>query len=147
MENTERRLTTNDFVEPVLTDIRSTWNKVRPGIEKILEDNPQLTFIPEDVYSDCVNENAFLFTSPAGFLIFTLQLDRYTKDKTLYMWIAYTYEIGGHQWIAHEIWIEKVAKSFNCKYIEAQSNVPGFESYATKNGWNLDTRIYRREVE
>ena len=147
MENTERRLTTNDFVEPVLTDIRSTWNKVRPGIEKILEDNPQLTFIPEDVYSDCVNENAFLFTSPAGFLIFTLQLDRYTKDKTLYMWIAYTYEIGGHQWIAHEKWIEKVAKSFNCKYIEAQSNVPGFESYATKNGWNLGTRIYRREVE
>ena len=147
MENMERRLITNDFVEPVLTDIRSTWNKVRPGIEKILEDNPQLTFIPEDVYSDCVNENAFLFTSPAGFLIFTLQLDRYTKDKTLYMWIAYTYEIGGHQWIAHEKWIEKVAKSFNCKYIEAQSNVPGFESYATKNGWNLDTRIYRREVE
>jgi len=147
MEDMERRLTTNDFVEPVLTDIRSTWNKVRPGIEKILEDNPQLTFIPEDVYSDCVNENAFLFTSPAGFLIFTLQLDRYTKDKTLYMWIAYTYEIGGHQWIAHEKWIERVAKSFNCKYIEAQSNVPGFESYATKNGWNLDTRIYRREVE
>ena len=146
MENTERRLTT-DFVEPVLTDIRSTWNTVKPSIEQILKDNPSLTFIPEDVYSECVNERAFLYTSSVGFLIFTLQLDRYTKDKTLYMWIAYTYEIGGHQWIAHEKWIEKVAKSFNCKYIEAQSNVPGFESYAIKNGWNLDTRIYRREVE
>ena len=146
MEDTERRLTI-DFVEPVLTDIRSTWNTVKPGIKQILRDNPSLTFIPEDVYSECVNERAFLFTSPKGFLVLTIEVDRYTKDKTLYMWLAYTYNIGGHQWIAHEQWIESVAKELDCKFIEAQSNVPGFESYAVKNGWTLDTRIYRRKVE
>ena len=63
------------------------------------------------------------------------------------MWLAYTYNMGGHQWIAHEQWIESVAKELDCKFIEAQSNVPGFESYAVKNGWILDTRIYRRKVE
>ena len=84
MEDTERRLTI-DFVKPVLTDIRSTWNTVKPGIKQILRDNPSLTFIPEDVYSECVNERAFLFTSPKGFLVFTIEIDRYTKDKTLYM--------------------------------------------------------------
>ena len=146
MEDTERRLTI-DFVEPVLTDIRSTWNTVKPGIKQILKDNPSLTFIPEDVYSECVNERAFLFTSPKGFLVLTIEVDRYTKDKTLYMWLAYTYDIGGHQWIAHEQWMESVAKELDCKFIEAQSNVPGFESYAVANGWSLDTRVYRRKVE
>ena len=146
MEDTERRLTI-DFVEPVLTDIRSTWNTVKPGVKQILRDNPSLTFIPEDVYSECVNERAFLFTSPKGFLVLTIEVDRYTKDKTLYMWLAYTYDIGGHQWIAHEQWMESVAKELDCKFIEAQSNVPGFESYAVANGWSLDTRVYRRKVE
>ena len=92
--------------------------------DTFLKDNPNLTFIPEDVYSECVNERAFLFTSPTGFLVFTIEVDRYTKDKTLYMWLAYTYNIGGHQWIAHEQWIESVAKELDCKFIEAQSNVP-----------------------
>ena len=147
MEDTERKSITNDFVEPVLTDIRSTWNIIKPGLESILADNPSLTFIPEDVYSDCVNEKAFLFTSPVGFLVLTVNTDRYTKDKTLYMWLAYTYDIGGHQWMAHEQWIESVARELNCRFIEAQSNVPGFESYAVTNGWDLDTRIYRRKVE
>ncbi len=144
MESTERRSTTE---LPVFSNIRECWNKVKPGIVEILKNNPTLTFIPEDVYSECVNENAYLFTSLKGFLIFTIEIDRYTKDKTLYMWIAYTYEKGGHEWLAHEEWIESVAKQLDCKFIEAQSNVPDFESYAVKNGWNLDTRIYRRKVE
>ena len=144
MESTERRSTTE---LPVFSNIRECWDKVKPGIVEILKNNPTLTFIPEDVYSECVNENAYLFTSPKGFLVFTIEIDRYTKDKTLYMWIAYTYEKGGHEWLAHEEWIESVAKQLDCKFIEAQSNVPAFESYAVKNGWNLDTRIYRRKVE
>ena len=144
MESTERRSTTE---LPVFSNIRKCWDKVKPGIVEILKNNPTLTFIPDDVYSECVNENAYLFTSPKGFLVFTIEIDRYTKDKTLYMWIAYTYEKGGHEWLAHEEWIESVAKQLDCKFIEAQSNVPAFESYAVKNGWNLDTRIYRRKVE
>lgn len=143
----ERRLTTDDFVEPVLTDIRSTWNTVKPGLEQILKDNPNLTFLPEDVYSECVNERAFLFTSPKGFLVLTIEIDRYTKHKTLYMWIAYTYNTGEHQWIAHQDWINGVAKQLDCVFIEAQSNVSSFEEYAIQNGWTLDTRIYRRNVE
>lgn len=144
MESTERRSTTE---LPVFSNIRECWDKVKPGIVEILKNNPTLTFIPEDVYSECVNENAYLFTSLKGFLVFTIEIDRYTKDKTLYMWIAYTYEKGGHEWLAHEEWIESVAKQLDCKFIEAQSNVPDFESYAVKNGWSLDTRIYRRKVE
>ena len=96
MVSMERKSTGDS--NPELSDIRSTWNIVRPGLEKILEENPNLTFIPEDVYSECVNEKAFLFTSP------------------------------------------------ECKFIEAQSNVPELEPYAVERGWSLDTRIYRRTV-
>ena len=143
MESTERRSTTE---LPVFSNIRKCWDKVKPGIVEILKNNPTLTFIPEDVYSECVNENAYLFTSPKGFLVFTIEIDRYTKDKTLYMWIAYTYTKGANQWVAHVDWLNHVAESFGCSYIEAQSNVDKFEQYAVKNGWSLDRRIYRRKV-
>ena len=33
--------------------------------------------------------------------------------------------MGGHEWVSHEGWIENVAKELDCKFIEAQSNVPG----------------------
>ena len=37
--------------EPQLADIRDHWHWVRDGIQEILEDQKQLTFIPEDVYA------------------------------------------------------------------------------------------------
>ena len=144
MESTERRSTTE---LPKHADIRTCWDKVKPGIVDILKDNPLLTFIPEDVYSECVNERAFLYTSSVGFLVLTVEVDTFTKDKTLLLWIAYTYSKGSGQWLDHEDWITKLAKGSECKYIEAQSHVPELEPYAISRGWNLDTRVYRRKVE
>ena len=146
MESTERRSITEEYVDPQLADIRQCWDVIKPGILEILSETPSLTFIPEDVYSECVNERAFLFTSPIGFLVLTIEVDRFTKDKTLYMWLAYTYRKGGHQWFAHKNWMNKMAQSFGCKNIEAQSAVPEMESYAVENGWKLDTRVYKRST-
>ena len=53
MESTERRSTTE---LPVFSNIRKCWDKVKPGIVEILKNNPTLTFIPEDVYSECVTK-------------------------------------------------------------------------------------------
>ena len=89
MEDTERKSTTE---LPKPADIRQCWDKIKPGIVEILKENSFLTYIPEDVYSECVNERAFLYTSSVGFLILTIEIDRFTKDKTLLLWIAYTYE-------------------------------------------------------
>ena len=66
MESTERRSTTE---LPVPTDIRQCWDTIKPGIVDILDNNPYLTYIPEDVYSECVNGRAFLYTSSVGFLV------------------------------------------------------------------------------
>ena len=143
MESTERRSTTES---PKHADIRTCWDKVKPGIVDILKDNPLLTFIPEDVYSECVNERAFLYTSSVGFLVLTVEVDTFTKDKTLLLWIAYTYNKGGHNWLAHNEWFNDLAKQAGCRYLEARSRVPEMESYTKQIGWELDTRIYRKEV-
>ncbi len=135
-----------DFIAPVVADIRVEWDTVRPGIEEILEGNPQLTYRPEDVYSECVNERATLFTSPVGFLVLTTQLDPFTGDKTLLIWIAYTYKKGAHNWVRHVEWFEEIAQVLSCRFIEARSAVPELEAYALKHGWSLDTRVYLREV-
>ena len=146
MVSTEGRSTT-EFIEPKPTDIRSCWDKIRPGIVEILRENSFLTFIPEDVYSECVNERAFLYTSPVGFLVLTVEVDQFTKDKTLLLWIAYTYEKGRHEWLAHDEWFNDLAKEAGCKYLEARSRVPEMETYTKKIGWELDTRIYRKDIK
>ena len=144
MESTERKST---IEKPVYTDIRKCWDLIKTGILDILKENPHLTYIPEDVYSECVNERAFLYTSPVGFLVLTTEVDQFTKDKTLLLWIAYTYKKGGHNWLAHNDWFNNLAKEAGCKYLEARSRVPEMESYTRTIGWELDTRIYRKEVK
>lgn len=138
---------TKDFAEPQITDIRKCWGTIRNGIVAILEENPQLTFLPEDVYSECVNGRAMLFLSPVGFVVFTIETDQFTKDDSLLLWLAYTFETGHGNWIQHVEWFEKIARKCGCRFIEARSAVPQMESYALSNGWFLDTRVYVREVQ
>ena len=135
------------FVTPEVSDIREHWLQVKDGIQDILDATPQLTFLPEDVYSECVNGRATLMLSPIGFLVLTQEVDQFTQDKTLLIWIAYTYEKGKHNWIDHHEWFEQLAIALDCKFIEARSSVPAMEKYALANGWKLDTRIYTREVK
>lgn len=135
-----------EFVAPEVADIRLEWDNVRPGIEDILAGSPQLTFLPEDVYSECVNGRATLLTSPIGFLVLTTQIDTFTNDKTLLIWLAYTYVKGTNNWLDHVEWFENIARNLGCRFIEARSAVPKMEAYALRNGWSLDTRIYTREV-
>ena len=132
------------FVSPKVADIRVEWDRVKPGLEKILADSPHLTFLPEDVYSDCVNGRATLLTSPAGFLVLTTETDEFTKDRTLLIWLAYTYIKSTNSWIEHVEWFEEIAQTLECKFIEMRSTLPKMEAYALRNGWNLDTRVYTR---
>lgn len=135
------------FVAPEVADIRVEWERVKPGIEKILADSPHLTFLPEDVYSECVNARATLLTSPAGFLVLTTETDTFTKDRTLLIWLAYMYIKGTNSWIEHVEWFEDVARTLECKFIEMRSTLPKMEAYALRNGWSLDARVFTREVK
>lgn len=137
---------TGEFSDPVATDVREVWDTVRVGIEEILSQNPQLTYRPEDVYSELVADRAVLFMSPLGWGVLTIDVDKFTNDRSLLIWLAYTYKTGGHNWMDHESWLMNIAAGENCKFIEARSAVPQMEQYATQRGWVIDTRIYRKEV-
>jgi hypothetical protein len=135
------------FVSPEAADIRLEWDNVKPGIEKILVDSPHLTFLPEDVYSECVNGRATLLVSPAGFLVLTTEVDAFTGDSTLLIWLAYMYVRSTNSWLDHVEWFEGVARTLGCKFIEMRSTLPKMEAYARRNGWKLDARVFTREVK
>ena len=135
-----------EIIQPVLTDIRTCWVQVKKGIEEILSASPRLTYMAEDVYSECVNGRDTLFTSPIGFLVLTTEVDQFTGAKTLLIWIAYTYNQGKHNWLDHADWFDNLAQHLGYRTIEARSAVSEMEEYALNNGWSLDTRIYTREV-
>ena len=136
-----------EIIQPVLTDIRTCWVQVKKGIEEILSASPRLTYMAEDVYSECVNGRAMLFTSPLGFVVLVVDTDQFTNDKTLVVWAGYVYETGKNNWLDHIDWFEQVAIECGCRFIEAQSDVPELESYFTSTGWELETKIYIREIK
>ena len=135
-----------EIIQPVLTDIRTCWVQVKKGIEEILSASPRLTYMAEDVYSECVNDRAMLFTSPLGFVVLVVDTDQFTNDKTLVVWAGYVYETGKNNWLDHIDWFDNLAQHLGCRFIEAQSAVPELESYFTSTGWELETKIYTREV-
>ena len=73
---------------PKVADIREEWSWVKTGVDKILEANKHLTYRPEDVYAACVGGQAVLWTTEEGFAVTTTEVDEFTNDKTLLIWIA-----------------------------------------------------------
>jgi len=145
-EGIQANTRTAEYSDPVPIDVREVWETVLFGIVEILRDTPQLTFRPEDVYADLVEERSVLFMSKAGWMVLTIEKDQFTLERTLLIWLAYTYEKGGSNWATHHEWLNFVALNEGCSYIEARSAVPELEPYAIKNGWEVETRVYRREV-
>lgn len=133
--------------DPVLINVKDAWDLVKPGLEEILADTPHLTFRPEDVYTECVEERAFLFVSPKGWAVLTREIDQFTDDATLLIWLAYAFEKRDHVWIMYGDWLHKIANEAGCVYIEGRSAVKELEEYAIATGWTVDTRVYRLKVE
>jgi hypothetical protein len=82
-----------------------------------------------------------------GFLVLSTEIDPFTGDRTLLIWIAYVYETGKHNWMKHVQWFEELARKAGCRYIEARSSVSQMEEYALKQGFSLNTRVYTKEVD
>tara|TARA_R100000734_G_C3318990_1_gene113954 strand:- start:729 stop:1187 length:459 start_codon:yes stop_codon:yes gene_type:complete len=135
-----------DFDIPEYTDIRTCWEMVREGIEFILEQNPHLTYKPEDVYSECVAGKSMLFVSPLGFVVLSVQEDPFSEEKVLVVWIAYTHKRGKNNWLNHIRWFEGIAEYCGCSSIEAQSAVPELGKFLSNTGWTEEFRVYRRKV-
>tara|TARA_R100000231_G_scaffold76717_1_gene59611 strand:+ start:1350 stop:1760 length:411 start_codon:yes stop_codon:yes gene_type:complete len=134
------------FKEPQLTDIRTVWEEIRGPISFILREIPFCKVVPEDIYSECVNDRAQLYVSSRGFMVLSIDVEPFSKTRSLLIWIAHVHETGKHNWKKHVEWLNQIAKAAGCEYIKAQSVVPEMEPYALANGWSLTERVYMREV-
>ena len=133
-------------IDPSVSDIRDEWSWVRPGIEELLAAQPQLTYRPEDVYAKCVNSDAVLWTTDEGFLVTNVLYDEYSKDKIFFIWIAWAKKRGGANGIKHVPFFCTEAKKAGLNKIQFQSKTDAPIDFFTKNGWQVDTIVYTRDL-
>lgn len=124
------------------TDIRSCWEKIRPGLEAIKRKcSPDWRV--EDVYAKCVNGKWSLFTADGcdGFLICWTWNSAYLIKKILQIECAY--HAGGiDPFEVFEPQILELARNNGCAVVEFQSPRSGFK----RKGWQEVDVTYRMEV-
>ena len=131
--------------EPYLGNIRQEWHWVKQGIEEILEEQKDLTFIAEDVYAACLNNTAQLWVAPEGFVVTTGCSDEYTDDKTLLIWLAWARVKGKDCVIKYTPYFSKLAKDAGYSMLEVRTPIPAPKRW-TDNGWRFDHSVYVRNI-
>lgn len=132
--------------EPVVGDIRKDWDSVRPCIEWILQDQPQLSFRPEDVYAEVVGGSAVYWKSVDGFVVTTVEVDGFTSKKTLFCWLAWSHERGNKTVLKHFPFFQRVAAEAGMEALEVRTPHSGMEQVLLDSGWQLNNVVYRIEV-
>lgn len=131
---------------PVFADIRREWGWVKAGIEEIIAEQPQLPFVPEDVYADCVAEKAVLWVAPEGFVITSTEVDRYSGQKSMLIWLAWAKNRGQNCALKYWEFFDRVAKEAEYDRLMVKTPVPQLEPYLIGQGWAKDTVIYTRDL-
>ena len=72
----------NVTTDPIQCNVRAEWYWVKPGIEEVLKEHPQLTFRSEDVYHACLAKEAILWKAAEGFVVSTIEVDEFTDQRT-----------------------------------------------------------------
>ena len=131
---------------PVSADVRSEWHWVRPGIEEVLKEHPQLTFIPEDIYTACATQRAGLWVAPEGFVVTTTEVDQFNGKKTCLIWVAWARERGQNCAVKYQEFFASVAAESGYDYLETRTPISAMEKYFLNTGWEKDTVIYTRKL-
>lgn len=137
-----------DGVAPYLGDIRAEWHWVRPAIEELLNDNPDVDAIPEDVYAACKSGGAHLWVVPEGMLITKFAHGLYGGERTLDIWFAWTRQRGGKVGVGVHKFLEPFAKSHGCAAIEFGTRYQPLIDYLCEDlGYRVSTQILRKDLE
>ena len=129
--------------EPVIGDIREDWDRVRVGVEAILQAHPQLSFRPEDVYAEVVAGHAVYWKAPEGFVVTSIEVDRFTSKKTLLLCLAWSDQQGQRNVIKYQDFVKKVAIEIGVEAIEVRTPIRQMEDILLDQGWEVDQVVYR----
>lgn len=120
------------------TNIREVWPTVRAGLEDMRVRFPDIRWIPEDVYAECVNGNASLWIDNGNFLVLKSYVDELTLSRVLYVWIAY-----GKDLICQQSRLDAYAKEQGYNEIRLTSPRQG---WAGIEGWQFIDATYSRKL-
>lgn len=132
--------------DPVQCNVRAEWYWVKPGIEEVLKEHPQLTFRSEDVYHACLAKEAILWKAAEGFVVSTIEVDEFTDQRTFLIWIAWSRERGQNCAAKYIPFFEVIAKKAGLHKIETRTAIEALEENFEKSGWKKDTVVYTREL-
>jgi len=129
----------NKLIEP--HNVREIWFYVKPKLEVILKKSPE-NWIPEDIYSECVNGRSmlwigFLADKPFGFIVGQIQ-----ETNILHIWCGYCDNNVSDKvkWTV----VENIAKDLKVKKISFESWRKGWEKKAKSLGFA--PRKYIKEI-
>ena len=131
---------------PVIEDIRGHWHWIKPEIENILERSPQFTYMPEDVYAACKSGVAQCFVHAGGFVITQIDIDRFTGDKSLVLWLAGAKQRGNDYSGMFSDFFKRVAQFHGCVKVQTSTAVPEVSEHLQGIGWKLNQIIYTQTL-
>ena len=133
---------------PVLASIREEWHWVRPALEEILEDIPEVGMIPEDVYEECRSGSAQFWKVGKGMLVTKFDRNSYNGEKVLGLWFAWSGDKGsGIGTRAHEF-LEPFARANECTAIEFSTHYQPLIDYLCSDlGYRVTCQFLRKDLE
>ena len=91
-------------------------------------------------------EQAVLWVSDGGFCITTTEVDEFTSEKTLLLWLSWTPKRGNKVGLVHTKFFLDTAKEAGYAKLEIRSKIKEVGKYLTDSGWSIDTTVYSRRV-
>jgi len=138
--------TVTEGSDPVIADISCNFHWVRPAVQEILDANLQLTYTTGDIHAACEQGAADLWTTSEGFVVTTGETDLFTGERTMLIWLAWAKERGTNLVDKHQDFFIAQAKTGGFMKLETRSAVPELREYFLKQGWQIDTIVYTRDV-
>ncbi len=122
---------TGRFIKP--EELRQWWASIRPGLDYLQTKTPE-EWIPEDVYSDCLNNRALAFAWMDGQEVkgyFIVQ----PMGIYLHVWAAWSLENKEEIVIEALKFVKEIARQGNAKYLTFSSHRRGWDKRAAELGF------------
>lgn len=135
-------------IDPVNHDLHAVWNIVRPGIERV-RIKAKAPWIAEDVYTAVVTGRAtmhvgYLDQQYAGVLVLAVNVDSFSKEKSLLVWALYTEHSLALSYGLEDVY--DIARRQGIYKIVFHSPRPGWERRMKSIGFEIKERIYEASV-
>ena len=131
--------------DPRLANIRQEWHWVKPGLEEILANSPDINEIPEDVYASCISGQAHLWVTPDYFVVTRFLFDE--EQKGLLIWKAWSKDRGNRYSIEGHKFFERLALSQQCEFMQTQTaHAPLVDHFLTNLGYRVESYILTKDI-